>query len=188
MHEFLEILPGVSSMMNIHPMLIHFPIALLSAFLAMELLGFIFKKEDLRTAATWMLYLGTLGAMVAVAAGLYAASTVSHSEEVHPIILKHRNLGITVLSLGVILSIWRIMAGGRFTNKGQLVHLFLALVMVIAMTFGADLGGLMVYKYGVAVRAVPQPKGHLHGGMMHEEEPGGHLHEGEGQHMMDHEH
>ena len=30
------------------------------------------------------------------------------------------------------------------------------------MTFGADLGGLMVYKYGVAVKAVPQAKGHDH--------------------------
>lgn len=57
-------------MANIHPMLVHFPIAFLNGFFLMEVIGFISKREEFRAAARWMLYLGTLGALVAVAAGL----------------------------------------------------------------------------------------------------------------------
>mgnify|MGYP001433306173 CR=1 FL=1 len=50
---------------NIHPIIVHFPIALLSGFLIAEILGLLSGSKDLRTAAKWMLYFGTLGALVA---------------------------------------------------------------------------------------------------------------------------
>jgi len=162
------ILPGVSQMTNIHPLFVHFPIALFNSFFVMEFFGVILKREDLRTAATWMLYLGTLGAVGAVSAGLWAASTVSHTEEVHAIMVRHGIFGITVLTLGVLLSVWRFYVNNKFSIKLHVLHLILAFIMLITMTFGADLGGLMVYKYGVSVKAVPQPKGHVHGGAIHE--------------------
>ncbi len=159
---FMKVFPGVSQMENIHPIIVHFPIALLNAFLIMELLGFVLKKEDLRIAATWMLYLGTLGAVAAVSAGLWAASTVPHTEEEHLIILKHRNFGVAVLTMGVILSAWRIRVNRKFSIRGQVLYLVIALIMITSIAFGADLGGLMVYKYGVAVKAAPKPKAPMH--------------------------
>ena len=158
------IMPGIAAMENIHPMVVHFPIALLNAFLLMELLGFALKREELRVAATWMLYLGTLGALVAVLAGLWAESSVAHGEEVHSIMVAHRNLGIAVLSISVVLSAWRIFAKGKFSLRGQIIHLVVAFAMIVTMAFGADLGGLMVYKYGVAIKAVPETEGHGHSG------------------------
>ena len=155
--------PGFSEMANIHPLFVHFPVALLNSFFLIELLGVLLKKGEIRIAATWMLYLGTLGALGTVLTGLWAASTVPHSDVVHSIIARHRNFGITVLVLGTVLSIWRIIAHGRFSRKGQVVHIVITFIMVATLGFGADLGGLMVYKYGVAVKAVPQPKGHVHG-------------------------
>lgn len=162
-----KVLPGVSAMENIHPLFVHFPIALLTSFFVLELLGSLLKKEDLRVAATWLLYLGTMGAMGAVAAGLWAYATVPHGEEVHSVMQRHMHMGLTVLSLGIILSLWRLITSARFSKVGQVSHLLFALIMVNAMTFGADLGGLMVYKYGVGVKAVPQPAAHEHDGMGH---------------------
>lgn len=183
---FQKIFPGISQMENIHPLLVHFPIALFNSFFILEFFGFILKKEDLRIAATWTLYLGTLGAAAAVLAGLWAASTVSHTEEVHAIVIRHRNFGLSVITLGVILSVWRLRADGKFSLKGQVMHIILALIMIGAMAFGADLGGLMVYKYGVSVKAVPRPKGHSHGNMP-EKTPG--THAGEEHHNgEDHDH
>ncbi|MBI5587921.1 MAG: DUF2231 domain-containing protein, partial [Deltaproteobacteria bacterium] len=103
-----------------------------------------------------------------VSAGLWAASTVPHSDEVHAIMMRHRNFGITVLASGVVLSIWRFISHSRFSRNGQVLHLIMAFITMIVMALGADLGGLMVYRYGVAVKAVPQPKGHIHGGKAHE--------------------
>lgn len=164
MELFYSIFPGISEMPNIHPLAVHFPIALISAFLLTELLGLLTGKEELRAAATWMLYLGTLGALGAVAAGLWAATTVQHLEEAHAILLRHRNLGITVLALSIILSSWRIYARGRFSKRGQALHLVIAFVTALIMALGADKGGLMVYKYGVGVKAV-KAQGHIHDGM-----------------------
>ncbi len=160
-----SILPGVSSMANIHPLFVHYPIAFLSVFFLVELIGTVFKREGLRRAASWFLFLGTLGAIAAVAAGLRAAATVEHAEEVHAILNAHARLGIAVLSLALVLSFWRVFGkrGLLLSGKARLVYLFAAFVMVVAMTFGADLGGLMVYRYGVGVKAVKVPKGHEHG-------------------------
>jgi uncharacterized membrane protein len=159
------LLPGVSEMANVHPLLVHFPIALLTAFLVVELLVVIFKREDLENVASWMLYLGTLGAMATVAAGWLAAQSIPHGSAVHDVMETHETLGFSVLALAVALSLWRLLAGSPVSVMGRALHLFLAFVMIGLLTAGADLGGLMVYKYGVAVKAVPQPENHDHAGM-----------------------
>jgi len=153
-----KVLPGISEMMNIHPMIVHFPIALLNAFVLMELLAYLFKKEEMKNAATWMLYLGTLGAAATVTAGFFAASSVPHNEETHAIMTRHMYLGITVFLLSLSLSIWRLTG----KKKSAPASLAIGFIMITIMAFGADLGGLMVYKYGVAVKAVPQPAPHDH--------------------------
>ncbi len=66
------LLPGLGGMANIHPLPVHFPIALYSAFFPTELIVVVFKKKELRDAAEWLLYLGTLGAIGTVATGLRA--------------------------------------------------------------------------------------------------------------------
>jgi uncharacterized membrane protein len=166
MDLFFRIFQGISEMPNIHPLIVHFPIALLTSFLLMEFLNLVTAKESFRAAATWMLYLGTVGALAAVLAELWAASTVEHSEEAHKVLLRHRDLGITVLALSVILSAWHIYAGGSFSRKGQAFHLAVAFIMVTIMALGADKGGLMVYKYGVGEKAArtAEAEGHIHAG------------------------
>lgn len=166
MDIFFRIFQGISKMPNIHPLIVHFPIALLSSFLLMEFLGLVAGKESFRTAATWMLYLGTIGALAAVLAGLWAAATVEHSEEAHKVLLTHRNFGITVLALSILLSIWRIYSRESFSRKGQVIHLAIAIIMVTIMALGADKGGLMVYKYGVGVKAArtAETEVHIHAG------------------------
>jgi uncharacterized membrane protein len=159
-----SIMPGVGAMPNIHPMLVHFPIAFLNGFLLMEVFGFILKRDEFRIAARWMLYLGTLGALVAVAAGLRAEATLPHNEAIHEILLRHKGFGITVLVLSVVLSVWRIFRETRFKAPERMGHMLLAAVMLGILAFGADMGGLMVYKHGAGVKAVPVIEQHDHAG------------------------
>lgn len=150
-----KLLPGIFQMNNIHPVVVHLPIALLSGFVVMEVAALVFNRGHLKVAADWMLYLGTLGAGAAVYAGLQAAEKVAHGGEVHALIERHQSLGLTVLGLGVMLSLWRLINSGQFTKLGQVIHLMLAFVMVGFLTLGADLGGMMVYKHGLAVNPKP---------------------------------
>lgn len=146
------LLPGIQTLgLNLHPSLVHFPIAFLSVFFLLELVGSLLRREKLRQVASALLYCGALGAVLAAAAGLYAAHIVPHGQEVHEIMEWHMRLGLTVASLAVVLSLWRLLAKGMMTGMAQALHLLLAGVMALCMVFGADLGGLMVYGHGVAV-------------------------------------
>ncbi len=55
---------------------------------------------------------------------------------------------------------------GVFSRKGQAFYLVIAFITVLIMALGADKGGLMVYKYGVGVKAVrtAETEGHIHAG------------------------
>jgi uncharacterized membrane protein len=152
MTDFIaQFFPGLAAMANVHPLLVHFPIALLSSFFVLELLAvFSRKNENLRIASAWLLYLGTLGAFAAVAAGLWAEATVAHSEELHAVIERHEKFGFAVLSIAILLSVWRLSNNGHFSRPGRIVYLLVTSGLVLVMVLGADLGGLLVYRYGVA--------------------------------------
>ena len=151
---FAAIMPGVTSLVNVHPLLVHFPIAFLMAFFIVDLLGTLIKKDSWQQLASGLLYLGTIGAAMAVVAGLMAAGSVEHGDNVHLIMQRHKTFGLSILCLSVVLSIWRLLSAGVIKGGANIVFLTLAALLNILVILGADLGGLMVYKHGVAVEAV----------------------------------
>jgi uncharacterized membrane protein len=162
---FSSLMPGIVGMDNIHPLLVHFPIAFLSAFFALDVVGTLAKKTQWRSVASWFLYLGTVAAVFTVITGLIAADSVVHGQDVHGIMERHEYIGISVLSLAIVLSIWRMKSGSLIRGGANSFFLILSALVFVLIMLGADLGGFMVYKYGVAVEAVPIPGGsdnHVH--------------------------
>ncbi len=86
-------------------------------------------------------------------AGLIAAASVLHSDDVHEIMETHEHLGITIFTLATVLSIWRLIGNAALQGALNVLYLFFAGLLCVLLVFAADLGGLMVYKYGVAVAA-----------------------------------
>lgn len=154
---FAELMPGLASMENIHPLLVHFPIAFFTAFFVLDLAGSLAKKTNWRKIASWFLYFGTVSAVFTVTAGFIAANSVVHGENVHEIMERHEHIGVSVLSLGVLLSFWRLKMLSLVRGGANVLFLLLSALLCVLMALGADLGGLMVYKYGVAVQAVVPP-------------------------------
>lgn len=171
---FPALMPGISSMDNIHPLLVHFPIAFLSTFFVLDLFGTLAKKPQCRNVAGWLLYLGAVASVFTVIAGFIAAGSVPHGENVHAIMERHEHLGVSVLSLAVLLSAWRMVSGGVIRGGANSFFLILAALLCGLMMLGADLGGLMVYKYGVAVKSLQVPAADFH--------------EHDHEHSHDHEH
>lgn len=160
---FTAIMPGVAAMENIHPLLVHFPIAFLLTFFALDFAGSLKKNNNWRSVASWFLYLGTICAVFTVIAGLHAAATVAHGENVHEIMETHEHIGISVLILASLLSVWRLKMSRLITGGANTFFLMLSALLCLLIISGADLGGLMVYKYGVAVKAVTPPNDkHVH--------------------------
>ncbi len=154
------VLPGISALPNIHPLIVHFPIAFLTGFWLLDSLSRLLRNNTLRAIAGGLLYLGTLTAGLAVWAGLNAAETIAHDDSVHEIMEQHEHLAIIVLITAGVLSLWRLLG----TARGLLgaLHNLTAFALLILVLLTADLGGLMVYQHGVAVAKVSWPEQHDH--------------------------
>ncbi len=144
-------LQGLQNLMNVHPLFVHFPIALLLAAVALYVVGTITKRESLFVAGKWSLFLGTLGAAFAVLTGLQAAKTVPHAGETHQIMMAHQYLGITVLILSFILSLWVLISKANIPARGRTLFLAVLVALAAILTQQADLGGRMVFMHGVGV-------------------------------------
>jgi len=155
--------PGIATLgYNVHPALVHFPIAFLSVFFLLEIVGYGLPRVSLRQTASAMLYCGALGALLAAVAGIYAANTIPHGDVVHDIMEWHQRLGLTVASLALILSVWRLLAKQMPSGMEKALFLLLSIIMMVSMVFGADLGGFMVYGQGVAVQNLQPADVHHH--------------------------
>ena len=151
------LLPGLQHLQNIHPLVVHFPVAFLMGAALFYFLSWIFRNQTFATAAFLLLILGTLAAGAAVGTGLYAKDGVMVSRSVREHLLElHETLMLTTLGLSTVLMVWAIIAR-PFPKKRRLIFLLLFLVLLGIMTVGADYGARMVYDYNAGGDACPQP-------------------------------
>ena len=152
-----EMLPGAQHLQNIHPLVIHFPIAFLMGAALFYFAAPIFKKEKFAKTGFWVLMAGALSLAASIATGLYAEEGVMLSLSVRANLLTpHKNLMLATSGLCAILTVWA-LAARPFPKKGRVLFLSLFLVMIGVMTLGADFGGRMVYDYNAGGNACPQP-------------------------------
>lgn len=144
--------PGVAAMWQffgkLHPVIVHFPIALIIIAVGIEYLHFRRTREG-RTApsagALLCLLLGAAAAWVAAAAGLVDAETTGYSGAAAEILQKHRNLGlataaITTVAAALALAAVRVRGRARFITYRAGILLAAALV-----SLAGHEGGKLIY-------------------------------------------
>ena len=136
-------------MESVHPLVVHFPIALLLSALLLDGAALALKRPPLHRIALWNVCLGTLGAAAAVLTGLQAEDIAKHSFEIWQVLELHKRLGITTLILGIMMSGLRLATRDRLTPRVRLVSLVVMAAMASTLTWGASLGGRLVYEFGV---------------------------------------
>jgi len=152
-----RILPGASHLQNIHPILVHFPIAFLYGAALLYFLASIRASEALKWTALWMLVLGALGAAAAVASGLYAATGLMVSVSVrHELLRHHKYLMVAASAMTGVLTVWA-LATRPMPTRGRYVFLAGLIAVMGLIAAGADAGGEMVYTYNAGGSACPQP-------------------------------
>ena len=150
-------LPGAQHLQNVHPLVIHFPIAFLMGAALLYMAAWLLKNERFAHSAFVMLVLGALSLAAAVATGLYAEQGVMvHLSVRTQLLAPHKRLMLATAGVGAVLTIWAVLAR-PFPRKGRPLFLLLLLVMIGVMTLGADFGGRMVYGYNAGGTACRQP-------------------------------
>lgn len=159
-----ELLPGLYHAPNIHPLVVHFPIALWVAALLFLGLGSLRRRDDLFRVGCWLLYLGLAAAAVSVGTGLWAAEKLGHDSPGHDLVHVHRNWMLVASGFGAL------TAGAAFLLRKRMSAAFRwaitggMIVTVALMTLGADRGAELVFRYGVGTpRDVIHPVEEHHG-------------------------
>ncbi len=159
---------------NIHPIFVHFAVALLFSASTATIVASLGSPArwsgSLQTAADWMLLLGWLAAAGAVMAGFDAYHEVVQDAASHAATHVHRNWALATFTVFTLLSAWRLF---RRKSGPSLVFALCLLAAAGPLTVTAWWGGRLVFHYGLGVQSLPDPSG----------EPGGHFHGGD-----DHQH
>ena len=142
---------------NLHPLLVHFPIALLVTAAVADTASLVFRSHPwLRQLATGLYVAGAVMLIAAYFTGRSAATTVRVPGMAHAVVDEHWTwaLRTTVYVCTV--------AAGRLagTVLGRTWHPYLTRALVVASVLGlalvlqtAERGGRLVYEYGVGVAA-----------------------------------
>jgi len=150
----------------LHPIVVHFTIGIFAASILLEILAALVRKESLKAAAAWNLYLAALSVVFSFVTGLLAANSVPHNDNAHQIMETHETLGYIILGVILLLALWRLLLPDRVLARLEKLHLLIGLAGLGIMIYSGYLGGEMVYTHGVAVTPVTkllQSQEHEHG-------------------------
>jgi len=94
-------------MKPVHPMVVHFPIALLALSVTADLTAFVRHSDSLRNTGWWALVGAAVGAATAAPAGLYDMRRADLEAEVHERVHRHMKVGLALLAAILAMTLWR---------------------------------------------------------------------------------
>lgn len=136
----------------LHSLLVHFPIALLTAGFIADVLGRLRKDERMSVVGWWNTVAGSAGLLAAIGSGLLArdrlptldaltAATMTAHEE--------RAFAVTVLFLA--LTGWRIASRPSLPHRLPGLYLAVAAAGIVLLWLTAHAGGELVHVFGIRV-------------------------------------
>jgi len=139
--------------MPLHPMLVHFPIALFTSYIIFEILWMIFQKEWLKNSSVLLLFLGLIFVVPSILSGEASAENFEKVSTLEELIEAHETFakltGITFL-IALILKVILIRTG-KFNLKTNLIVFAISLIGMFFLIQTGLKGGELVYKHGVGI-------------------------------------
>lgn len=151
---------------HLHPIAVHFPIALLITALAEEIASLILQVRPERPApegkqekwfwlvpsAEWFLWLGTIALWIAVGFGLLAEETAPHIPKAWEVLAEHKTLGFWSVGLFSLISLLRFHFRKEWRNleiKWRWWFVFFWMIAVGILISTAFHGGELVFSFGM---------------------------------------
>jgi uncharacterized membrane protein len=138
---------------HFHPMIVHFPIALITAGFAADVVSLFFKNEKcLSRAGFYLMVLGALSAVVAWGTGqLFTVEPLQG--EIVKVFSRHETGGLITMIFIVTGSAFRIWLVASKKDETELKWIAFGLYFLAfaAVSVTGFLGGTMVYNYMMAI-------------------------------------
>ena len=129
-------------MPNLHPFIVHFPIALLALGFLTDAWATARRDERVWNIGWWLQKAGTIGVLFAVTTGLLAAQSQSIPEGARGVFDAHRQGAFISAALFAALALWRAGARGRLEGGRRALFLLIYAAGVGFVIFtGLDGGG-----------------------------------------------
>ena len=158
----MNVFPSIPGWDGLHPLIVHFPIALLLIAPVLVILGLVFSKHSkgVFLSAFVLMVLGTIAVYVATSTGAAAGELAERQKNVEAVLEQHEELAETTrtifTALTIIFAAILIIPGLLKKNLGRassaILHIaflvfYLAGALVLANT--AHQGGRLVHELGV---------------------------------------
>ena len=137
----------------LHPMVVHFPIALILVGFLAEVVGIIAKKDFFNKMAFYLLALGSLAIIVTYISGEAAGGGIEESGTLKDAIEKHQDAARIAMILTLVTFIFRsiLLYTKKYTGYLKIIAAVIFLISTLAIARAASFGGDLVYKHGAGV-------------------------------------
>jgi uncharacterized membrane protein len=140
----------------IHPILVHFPVSLVTVALGADVIGQLRPSAETRALGFWCLVVAVLGAAAAVAAGFIDMYRADLADATHRFVHLHRNIGLVLLAALALLAVWRWRIWRSTAADRGWPYLLSAMAVFTLVLFQGWFGGELVYGHGAGVSAAGQ--------------------------------
>lgn len=138
-------------MPNVHPLLVHFPIALLLTSVALDWASIRWRGKGLEQAAWYTLLLGLAATVLTLITGLLAAQAVPANSPAAATLNIHKVLGIVTLVVFGLQAVCHWRHHGVYSPGDRIKHTIVQLIGVALIVTLGWFGGELVYTFGVGV-------------------------------------
>lgn len=139
---------------HLHPMIVHFPIALIIVGFLSDLVGLVTKRDFFSQAGLYMFILGAVGVIAAFISGDQAGDGIVEAGALKQALEAHEEaatLAIWVVSIAAIFRLVLFLLK-KFNGVLKMVSLVLGLLAVMAIARTGYYGGELVYKHAAGVQ------------------------------------
>ena len=131
---------------QMHPALVHVPIALLPLSVGADLIGGMIRNGPLLSFAKTASCIAAAGALGSAVTGLIAGEEVNVEGASMDVLMTHRNLNFFAVIVASGMAIWRVSH-----RRPNAAYLATGIIGVGILTYTSYLGGKLVYETGVGV-------------------------------------